>query len=77
MTCFFYKGSIIDSVTTYMIDLTTCIIAIKNTPCYKCDQCGEVAYSLDVSERLEQITNDLENSLTEIAVVQYSDKATA
>ena len=77
MTCFLCKGTIKDSTTTYMADLGDCIMAIRNTPCHKCVQCGEVAYSLAVGERLEQITKELKNSLTEIAIVQYSEKVTA
>jgi YgiT-type zinc finger domain-containing protein len=60
--------------TTYMADLGTCIVIVKSVPCHKCTQCGEVAYSLAVGKRLEQIVDALENSLTEVAIVQYSDK---
>ncbi|MCL2698651.1 MAG: YgiT-type zinc finger protein [Oscillospiraceae bacterium] len=61
-----------DDFTTHFEQLENCIIIIKNVPCFKCTQCGEVAYSGVVVQRLEQIITDFEESLTEIAVVSYS-----
>ena len=41
-TCFFCKnGTVIHTVTTYMVDLETCIVIVKNVPCEECTQCGE------------------------------------
>lgn len=44
MTCFYCKGDMVDSTTTYVEDLGNCII-IRNVPCSKCSQCGEVSYN--------------------------------
>lgn len=41
MTCFYCKGNIESSTTTYMTDYQGCYIIIKNVPCEKCSQCGE------------------------------------
>lgn len=60
-------------VTTHVVDLGKCIIIVKNVPCMKCSQCGEVVYTGIVVKQLEKITNALEASLTEIAVVNYPD----
>lgn len=57
-----------------MADIGTCIIIIRNVPCHKCLQCGEVSYSLDVGERLEQMVDALKDTMTEVAIVKYSDK---
>ena len=75
MICFFCKGSMENGATTHVSDVSSCIVIIKNVPCYICDQCGEVAYPLDVGERLEQIITDYKNSLTEVAIVLYQIKA--
>jgi len=75
MTCFFCKGSMENSVTTHFSDLGTCVIVVKNVPCHTCIQCGEVAYSLNVGERIEQIIAALKNSMAEVAIVQYSEAA--
>ena len=40
MTCFYCKGNIESSTTTYMTDYQGCYIIIKNVPCEKCSQCG-------------------------------------
>lgn len=72
MNCFFCKGDMQESTTTYFEQLENSIIIIKNVPCFKCSQCGEIAYTAAVSERIEEITAQLEKALTEIAVVNYS-----
>ena len=35
MTCFYCKGNIESSTTTYMTDYQGCYIIIKNVPCEK------------------------------------------
>jgi len=61
--------------TSDFTDLKTCIVVIKNVPCHKCIQCGEVVFDFSVCERIEQIVDTLKDSLMEIAVVQYSNDA--
>jgi len=75
MTCFFCKGTLADSHANHFVDLESSMIIIKNVPCKKCEQCGEVAYNGITMRRIEQIVKTLKNSLTEIAVVNYTDKA--
>ncbi|MCM1328654.1 MAG: type II toxin-antitoxin system MqsA family antitoxin [Ruminococcus sp.] len=72
MNCFFCKGDMQESTTTYFEQLENSIVIIKNVPCLKCVQCGETAYTAAVSERIEEITAQLEKAFTEIAVVNYS-----
>ena len=74
MTCFFCKGTLADDFTNHFADLGSSMIIIKKVPCQKCDQCGEVVYSGVTVRRLEQIVKALKSSLTEIAVVNYSEK---
>jgi YgiT-type zinc finger domain-containing protein len=75
MNCFFCKGAIQDGCTTYVADLGTCVIVVRNVPCHKCAQCGGVSYSLDVGGRIEEIVAALKDSITEVAIVKYSDHA--
>ena len=75
MKCFFCKGEKENSLTIDVTELGTCIVIIRGVPCYKCAQCGEVTFDLTVGERLEQIVDTLKNSISEIAVVQYSRAA--
>lgn len=75
MNCFFCKGEMIEGTTTHMADLGHCIVIVKNVPCIRCTQCGEVSYTGAVAERLEHIIDTIETGLTEIAVLNYSDSA--
>jgi len=68
------KGNLSDKSTTFMVDIDTCIIIVKNVPSQVCIQCGDVSYSNEVAERLEEVVNSLRMSITEIAVVNYKDK---
>lgn len=72
MTCCYCGGDMTETTTTYFEQLENTIVVIKNVPCHKCNQCGEVLYNAMVVERLEQITEQLEQALTEIAIVNYS-----
>lgn len=75
MTCFYCKGDMVPDTTTYMEDLGTCIVVIKNVPCYKCAQCGEVSYSGVTISRLEEMISQLKNTLAEFAVLNYTHAA--
>ena len=69
------KGSMIGDTTSDFTDLKTCVIVIRNVPCYKCSQCGEVAYDFNVGERLEQIVDGVKETMLEVAIISYSNKA--
>jgi YgiT-type zinc finger domain-containing protein len=70
------KGKLEDKLTTYLIDLGNCIVIVKNVPSQVCMQCGETSYSNEVARNLESIVKAVNISvITEIAVVNYSDKA--
>ena len=74
MKCFMCKGSLNDKLTTFMVDVDNCIVIVKKVPSQVCAQCGEVSYNNDVAKKLEEIVNTLRSSITEIAVVSYTDK---
>jgi len=64
-----------EGFTTHVSDLGSCIIIVKNVPCLKCEQCGEVSYTGTVNKQLEKTIDTLQSTLAEIAVVNYSDDA--
>ena len=46
-------GSIAEKgYTTDVTDLGSCLIIVRNVPCYKCTECNEVIYTADVVEHL-------------------------
>ena len=74
MKCIYCKGTYTDGHSTHVADLGTCIVIIRGVPCSKCEQCGEVSYTGTVVRQIENIVDVLRNAMTEIAVVNYSDK---
>jgi YgiT-type zinc finger domain-containing protein len=74
MECIFCKGTMKESLTTDFNDFGSCMVIIKNVPCQTCEQCGETIFIGTVIRQLENITDELKESLTEIAVVQYPNK---
>ena len=70
--CFYCKGNMADGFSNYMVDLDGRFIIIRNVPCHKCSQCGEVSYSGEVVARLEEIVERLKETLTEVAIVEYA-----
>ena len=74
MTCFLCKGEMKQGSTTHVSEINNKIIIIKNVPCFKCSQCGETVYTGDVIKKLEQIIKDVENALTEIAILNYPNR---
>ena len=75
MKCYFCKGNLENGYTSHISEIGESVIFIKNVPCLKCDQCSEVSYIGGVYERLEQIVDALRDSVTEIAVIKYSESA--
>lgn len=73
--CFMCKGMLEDKVTTFMADLGICIVIIKNVPSQVCMQCGEISYSDEVTVELERISNSLKQSVTEIAIIDFTKAA--
>ena len=74
MNCFMCKGRMENKNTTFMVELNNCIIIIKNVPSQVCSQCGEVSYSDQVAKQLEKLINVVRNSITEITVINYTEK---
>ena len=58
--------------TNYMVDIDGHFIIIKNVPCHKCCQCGEISYSGVTVARIEEIIQNLKNVFTEVAIVEYA-----
>ncbi|MCL2047991.1 MAG: type II toxin-antitoxin system MqsA family antitoxin [Defluviitaleaceae bacterium] len=74
MKCFMCKGQLDDKQTTFMVDIGSCIVIIKNVPSQVCTQCGEVSYDNNTARQLEAMIDSLRSSITEIAVVDYADR---
>ena len=65
------KGNISQAKHTFIQEFDNCIIIIKNVPALVCSQCGEVYYSDEISEKLEEIVNRLQMMVKDIAIFEY------
>ena len=74
MKCFFCKDDMQQGKTTHVVELPGSVVVVRNVPCLKCEQCGEVFLPGNVVKALESIVNTLQNAMTEVAVVNYPDK---
>lgn len=72
MKCAGCGASAVKGFTTSVTDLGSCLIIVRNVPCYKCTECSETIYTADVVERLEQIVESAKQLMQEISVVDYS-----
>jgi YgiT-type zinc finger domain-containing protein len=70
------KGQVQDGFSSFTDDMGNCIVVIKYVPSRICELCGETTYSDEVARQLENIVKNITTSIsTEIAVVNYSEKA--
>lgn len=67
--------TVTQSTTTHVVNYKDSVIIIKNVPCEKCDQCGEIFYSDEVAEHLEQLVNEAKKLLLDVSIVDYSKVA--
>ena len=75
MKCTSCGSKVIEATTTSVTDLGSCIVIVRNVPCYKCEECNEVIYTLDVAEHLEQIIDKAKQIMHGIAVLEYTNAA--
>ena len=71
MVCFTCKGDVKKSTTTYMTEVNSCYIIIKNVPCTKCSQCGEEFLVSSVAEKIDSILDNIEKIASKIFILDY------
>ena len=71
MTCLLCKGEMKPSTTVHTVQLKNSVVVIKNVPCLKCEQCGEIVLSADTVEKIEHILQTVEKAVAEITVDVY------
>ena len=65
------KGNVIETNRTYIQEFDNGIIIIKNVPALVCSQCGEVYYSDEIAEKLEEIVDRLQSMVTDVAIFDF------
>lgn len=67
-----------EAVNSFTLEKDNSIIIIKNTPCLKCTQCGEVYYSNEIAGILESVTDHLyETVKAELLITDYKSAVLA
>ena len=59
------------STTADVTELQKCLIIVRNTPCYKCTECSEVIYTVDIIKQLDKIIAAVKQSMNEITIFDY------
>lgn len=71
----YLRSSAEKGTTTSVTDLGTCLVIVRNVPCYKYTECNEIFYTGDVVERLEKIIDTAQKVMQEISVIDYAKAA--
>lgn len=76
MNCLVCKsGTMIDSVETYFAKLNDGYVIIENVPCKKCEQCGEIVFSVSTIEKIEDLLETYKKIYSKIFIVDYRKAA--
>ena len=51
MRCYECGAKAENGLTTSVTDLGNCLVIVRNVPCYKCVECSEIFYTVNVVER--------------------------
>ena len=66
--CTFCGGNLKPNKTEYIEKQGNYIVVIKNVPCEKCEQCGEVYFSNQVVQVIEKILDTIQYISSELTV---------
>ena len=75
MNCISCGAKAFLSTTSDVTDLKSCLVIVRNTPCYKCTECNQEIYTGKVVKQLELIIDNVKQSMNEIAVFDYCNAA--
>ena len=75
MKCGKCAANMVESTTTDVTECGNCLVVVRNVPCYKCTECGEIFYTLKVAEQLEKIVDSMKSVPSEISIVAFNQKA--
>ncbi|MEE3480838.1 MAG: type II toxin-antitoxin system MqsA family antitoxin [Lachnospiraceae bacterium] len=68
-------GEMVESTNTYFAQVDGGFLIIKNVPCLKCNQCGEVFYRASVLEHLEEMAASFRQQHSELSITDYNQAA--
>ena len=76
MNCLVCRGGImVESFEAYFAKLGDAYLIVENVPCFKCEQCGEVLFSMAAVEKIEKLIAAYEKVQSKIFIVDYRQAA--
>lgn len=75
MKCGMCGADMKSGVTTDVKDYGSSVIIIRNVPCYKCTECGEVFYNIETVKHLELLEDEKQSAKSEIFIANYKKVA--
>lgn len=73
MKCSYCGNEMLETTTTHVEEMGgNTILVIKGVPCYKCKECSEIHYTMDVLMKLEALVNKFKETLSTDMIVEYS-----
>jgi YgiT-type zinc finger domain-containing protein len=75
--CIYCQGKIEPDKTDYIEKVGNHVTLIKDVPCEKCKQCGEIYYSNNIVKAIEKIINSIQQIASELSltVIDYNKNA--
>ena len=72
-TCRFCKGSIVNGVSTFTVDLGFGVVVVRDVPATVCSQCGEEWLLDNTAVKLENIVETARQKQVTVEVVRWSE----
>jgi len=72
-TCPLCKGSIVNGVSTFTVDLGFGVVVVRDVPATVCSQCGEEWLSDNTAEKLENIVETARQKHVTVEVARWSE----
>jgi YgiT-type zinc finger domain-containing protein len=72
-TCPLCKGSIVNGVSTFTVDLGFGVVVVRDVPATVCSQCGEEWLSDNTAVKLETIVETARQKHVTVEVARWSE----
>ena len=75
MNCAKCGGETVKSVTSEAIEMELGLLVVRNIPCFKCEECGEIFYTGDVAEKIEGLVETVKELMQDVTIIDFAKVA--
>ena len=68
-----FEDNKLELYTDFKLELNDRVIVVWDVPCLKCQVCGEITFSDDVSAHLEELVHETEYGLQDTIDIYYTE----